>query len=62
MFGHVRSVSTTGINGEYFSNCIFLGCVGFGAMVLSFVVMKKPPDLFRFRGFGGSGYEAVAVM
>jgi hypothetical protein len=29
---------------------------------LSFVIMKKPPDLFRFRGFGGSGYEAGAVM
>jgi len=26
------------------------------------VIMKKPPDLFRFRGFGGSGYEAGAVM
>jgi hypothetical protein len=36
LFGHVRSVSTTGMNGEYFSNCIFLGCVGFGAMVFVF--------------------------
>jgi hypothetical protein len=43
LFGHVRSVSTTGINGEYFSNCIFLGCVGFGAMVFVFRDNEKTP-------------------
>ena len=60
LFGHVRSVSTTGINGEYFSKAIFLGCVGFGAMVFVFrdfvVIMKNPLT------FSGSEGSAAAVM
>ena len=64
LFGHVRSVSTTGINGEYFSNGIFFGCMDFGAMVFifrvscEFLVVKCKNPLT----FSGSEGSAAAVM
>jgi hypothetical protein len=43
LFGQVRSFSTTGMNGVYFSNGIFFGVTGFGAMLRFFLGNEKTP-------------------
>jgi hypothetical protein len=41
LFGQVRSFNTTGMNGVYFSNGIFFGITGFGAMLRFFLGNEK---------------------
>src|SRR5437763_9020378 len=61
LFGHVRSSSTRGRNGRYFSKAIFLGFVGWGGMgFVPFRQQKNPlPEGRRLEAGADIGVPAL---